>query len=220
MLALSLLTNLVFLIPAFYNLRMSNSLPKLALVIVLAALCLDGRTAVHAQAAPVQYWMPSSWFGFGGSSTYGLDGSGAQGSLANRPDGWFIAGTRNDLGMSGFNRAAAFGNFGSLSTEGMQFGYALKNTPLSIFAGFDTLKYDTGGGAGSSAFSAFDSRSAAVPGAFSANAGIEYRPTSNLSLSLGVGVTQFQTQGLVDSDINSPLLPGQTPLAIGGRPLR
>ena len=198
---------------------MPNSLPKLALVVALAALCLDGRTA-HAQAAPVQYWMPSSWFGFGGSTTYGLDGSGAQGSFANRPDGWFIAGTRNDLSMSGFNRTAAFGNFGSLSTEGMQFGYALKNTPLSIYAGFDTLKYNTGAGYGSSAFSAFDSRSAAVPGAFSANAGIEYRPTSNLSLSLGVGVTQFQTQGLVDSDINSPLLPGQTPLAIGGRPLR
>jgi opacity protein-like surface antigen len=195
---------------------MSNCLPKLAFVIALAALCLDGRTA-HAQAAPVQYWMPSSWFGFGGSSTYGLDGSDAQ---ANRPDGWFIAGTRNDLTLSGFNRAAAFGNFGSLSTEGMQFGYALKNTPLSIYAGFDTLKYNTGPGAGSSAFAAFDSRSPAAPGAFSANAGIEYRPTSNLSLSLGVGVTQFQSQGLVDSDINSPLLPGQTPLAIGGRPLR
>jgi len=185
----------------------------------LAALCLGGRTA-HAQAAPVQYWLPSSWFGFGGSSTYGLDGSDAQDLRANRPDGWFIAGTRNDLSMSGFNRAAAFGNFGSLSTEGMQFGYALKNTPLSIYAGFDTLKYNTGVAGGSSAFAAFDSRSTTVPGAYSANAGIEYRPTSNLSLSLGVGVTQFQSQGLVDSDINSPLLPGQTPLAIGGRPLR
>ena len=58
------------------------------------------------------------------------------------------------------------------------------------------------------------------PGAFSANAGIEYRPTNNLSLQLGVGVTQFQSQGLVDSDIHSPLLPGQSPIVVGGRPLR
>lgn len=192
---------------------------KLSLAAAVAALCLGGRTA-HAQAAPVQYWLPSSWFGFGGSSIDGLDGTDAQGSRANFPSGWFIAGTRSDFGISGFNRAAAFGNFGSLTSEGVQFGYALKNTPLSVYAGFDTLKYNTGALSGSSAFAAFDSRSTTVPGAFSANAGIEYRPTSNLSLSLGVGVTQFQTQGLVDSDINSPLLPGQTPLAIGGRPLR
>ena len=119
--------------------------------------------------------------------------------------------------MSGFNRAAAFGNFSSVSTEGAQFGYTLKNTPLSVYAGFDTLKYNTGPGTSASgAFAAFD-RSATAPGAFSANAGIEYRPTSNLSLQLGVGVTQYQSQGLVDSDIKSNALPGQTPLAIGGR---
>jgi hypothetical protein len=191
---------------------------KLGLAILLAALCLGGRMA-HAQSAPVQYWMPSSWFGFGGPGMLSLDGSGG-GSRANFPSGWFVGSTRSDFGLSGFNRAAAFGNFGSLSTEGMQFGYNFKNAPLSIYSGFDTLKYNTGpGSSASGAFAAFD-RSATAPGAFSANAGIEYRPTSNLSLSLGVGVTQYQSQGLVDSDINSPLLPGQSPLAIGGRPLR
>jgi hypothetical protein len=191
---------------------------KLGLAILLAALCLGGRMA-HAQSAPVQYWMPSSWFGFGGPGMLSLDGSGG-GSRANFPSGWFVGSTRNDFGLSGFNRAAAFGNFGSLSTEGVQFGYNFKNAPLSIYSGFDTLKYNTGpGSSASGAFAAFD-RSATAPGAFSANAGIEYRPTSNLSLSLGVGVTQYQSQGLVDSDINSPLLPGQSPLAIGGRPLR
>ena len=183
--------------------------------VVALVLCLGGRLA-HAQTAPVQYWLPSSWFGFGGPGSYGFDGSDAQSSPANRPEGWFLASRRSDLGLSGFSRAAAFGNFSSLSTEGMQFGYALRNTPLSIYAGFDTLKYNTGGSAGSGAFAAFDSGAASMPGAFSANAGFEYRPTSNLSLSLGVGVTQYQSQGLVDSDIRSPLLPGQTPLAIGG----
>jgi opacity protein-like surface antigen len=194
---------------------------KLGLAILLAALCLGGRMA-HAQSAPVQYWMPSTWFGFGGPGVLGLDGSDGSGgvSRANFPSGWFVGSTRNDFGLSGFNRAAAFGNFGSLSTEGVQFGYNFKNAPLSIYSGFDTLKYNTGpGSSASGAFAAFD-RSATAPGAFSANAGIEYRPTSNLSLSLGVGVTQYQSQGLVDSDINSPLLPGQSPVVIGGRPLR
>src|SRR5262245_28337920 len=107
---------------------------RIGFAVVLAALCLGGRTA-HAQAAPVQYWLPSSWFGFGGSSTVGLDGRDAHDSRANLPSGWFIAGTRNDFAMSGVSRAAAFGNIGSLSTEGVQFGYALKDTPLSIYAG-------------------------------------------------------------------------------------
>ena len=49
------------------------------------------------------------------------------------------------------------------------------------------------------------------------NAGIEFQPTSNLSLSLGVGYVQQSGPARIDSDINSPLLPGATPLAIGGR---
>lgn len=187
-----------------------------ALVTALAALCLGG-PAAHAQSAPVPY-ANSNWFlGLGGNP--GLDGGDASGGVSrtNFPSGWFVGSTRNDFGMSGFNRAAAFGNFSSVSTEGAQFGYTLKNTPLSVYAGFDTLKYNTGPGTSASgAFAAFD-RSATAPGAFSANAGIEYRPTSNLSLQLGVGVTQYQSQGLVDSDIKSNALPGQTPLAIGGR---
>ena len=113
------------------------------LILALAALFPGGRTA-HAQAAPVPY-ANSNWFlGLGGNT--GLEGSDERNGISrtNFPSGWFIGSTRNDFGMSGFNRAAAFGNFGSLSTEGAQFGYALKNTPLSIYAGFDTLKYNVG----------------------------------------------------------------------------
>jgi hypothetical protein len=190
---------------------------KFALAVAFAALCLSGRAA-HAQAAPVQYWLPSASFGFGGSlgQGSGLDGSDAR---TDFPGGWFIANTQGSLATSGFNRLGAFGNLGSLSTEGVQFGYAFKNTPLSIYSGFDTLKYNTGlGSSASGAFSAFD-RSVSAPGAFSTNAGIEFRPTSNVTLSLGASFTQHSS-GAVDSDINSPLLPGQSPLAIGGRPLR
>lgn len=188
---------------------------KFGFIVAVAALCLGGRAA-HAQAAPVQYWLPSSSFGFGGS----LEGSGgdAQGaSRTNYPNGWFVANTQGSL--SGFNRLGAFGNFSSLSTEGVQFGYNFKNAPLSIYSGFDTLKYNTAPGtSGSSAFAAFD-WSASAPGAFAANAGIEFRPSSNLSLSLGASFSQ-QTSGAVDSDINSALLPGQSPMFVGGRPLR
>ena len=52
--------------------------------------------------------------------------------------------------------------------------------------------------------------SGTLPG-YSAHAGVEFKPTSNLSLSLGVGFTQQP------GDINSLALPGASPLAIGGR---
>ena len=187
---------------------------SLGFALVLTALCLCGRTA-HAQAAPVQYWLPSSSFGFGGTVDQGVDGEDAQG----RPSGWFVANTRSSLNMNSFNRFGAFGNFGSLSTEGVQFGYNLKNAPVSIYAGFDTLKYNNAATPLASgthpSFAAFD-RSSTAPGAFSTNGGVEFRPTSNLSLSFGASFTQQQSQGLVDSDINSPLLPGQSPLTVGG----
>src|SRR5438445_158910 len=144
----------------------------------------------------------------------GSDASGGDATRANFPAGWFVANTRGSLNMNGFNRLGAFGNFGALSTDGVQFGYNFKNSPVSIYAGFDTLKYNNGAG---TPFAAFDSRSSTVPGAFSANAGIEFRPTSNLSLSFGASFTQQQSSGLVDSDINSQLPPGASPLAFGGR---
>jgi opacity protein-like surface antigen len=78
--------------------------------------------------------------------------------------------------------------------------------PVTVYAGFDTLKYNTGIG---SPFAPFDSTSGTLPG-YSAHAGIEYQPTSNLSLSLGVGYTQ-------QPDINSLALPGASPFAISGR---
>jgi hypothetical protein len=56
--------------------------------------------------------------------------------------------------------------------------------------------------------------SGTLPG-YSAHAGVEFQPAPNVSLSLGVGYTQ-QSQR-IDSDINSPLLPGAAPFALGGR---
>jgi opacity protein-like surface antigen len=201
---------------------------RLGLALALAALFLGGRTA-HAQAAPVTYWIPSSLFGFGGnptdgqsSNTYGnfpgFDGSGARGGgfsymRYNFSNGWFVGneGGRMGLSMNGINEDGAFGN---IHYEGVQFGYNFQNAagvPIAVYAGFDTVKYNSGIG---SPFAPFDSTSSTLPG-YSAHAGVEFQPASNVSLSLGFGYTQ--QSGNLGSDINSLSLPGASPFAFGGR---
>ena len=113
------------------------------------------------------------------------------------------------MGLSGLNQAGAFG---SLYSEGVQFGYNFKNAPVTFYAGFDTLKYNSGIGG---VFSPFDSTSGTVPG-FSAHAGVEIKPTSNLSLSLGVGY--IEQSGRIDSDTKSPSLSNASQFdLVGGR---
>jgi opacity protein-like surface antigen len=196
------------------------------LALVLAALCLGGRTA-DAQVAPVTYWMPNWPIGFGGtvvqsSNTYGdfpsFDGGDARGGVSharyNFPSGWFVGGEGGGTGLSmnGLNQYGAFGNIRSLNYQGVQFGYNFQNAPLTVYAGFDTLKYTAGNGG---PFASFDSMSGTLPG-YSAHVGAEFQPAPNLSLSLGFGYTTQQS-GRIDSDINSPLLPGASPFAVGGR---
>jgi opacity protein-like surface antigen len=198
---------------------------------MLAALCL-GDGAARAQVGPMSYWTPGWPVGFDNDladgqslSTYGnfpgFDGSaGIDHSSLTRykfPNGWFVGSERRSLGLNaaGINQGAGFGNFGSLYTEGVRFGYSFKGAnglPVTLFGGFENLKYNTGLG---SLSSPFDSMTGTLPG-YSAHAGIEFQPASNVSLSLGFGYTQ-QSGGRVDSDINSSLLPGATPFAFGGR---
>jgi len=132
---------------------MSMFAGRLGLALVLAALCLGGRTA-YAQAAPVTYWIPSWPIGFGGnltagqsSNTYGnfpsFDGRDARGGGFSYTRYNFPIGGMG-LSMNGINQDAAFGNVRSLYYEGVQFGYTFQNAPLTVYAGFDTLKYNTG----------------------------------------------------------------------------
>jgi opacity protein-like surface antigen len=201
------------------------------LALVLAALCLGGRTA-HAQAAPVTYWTPSWPLGFGGNpavgqstNTYGnfpsFDGSDARGgdfsyTRYNFSNGWFVGGEGGGMGLSrnGINQAGAFGNIRSLYFQGVQFGYNFQDAgglPLTVYAGFDTLKYNTDIGG---PFAPFNAMSGTLP-VYSAHAGVEFQPTPNVSLALGFGYTQ--QSGRIDSDINSLSLPGASPFAIGVR---
>jgi opacity protein-like surface antigen len=203
--------------------RMNIFSSKAALALALAALALGPRTA-HAQAAPLSYWIPGGPFGFGGNenagagaNTYGdfpaFDGGGASDARANVPNGWFVGGEAggHGLGFNGIDQSAAFG-LPSLSYQGVQFGYNTKTAsglPVSVYAGFDTLKYDTGG---IGSFAAFDSASSNTLPGYSMRAGVAFQPTSNISLSLGVGYTQQPGYA-----VNSLLPAGTAPTAFGGR---
>jgi opacity protein-like surface antigen len=201
---------------------------RLALALLLAALCLAGGTA-HAQSAAVNYWTPGWPLGFGGSlsaaqsanaqgsnaqglNTYGnfpsFEGTDARGfdvSRFNFPNGFFVGSERGNLG---FSQNAAFG---SLTSEGMQFGYNLKNAPVTFFGGIDTLKYNSGIGTPLAPFG-----SVSGTAGYSAHAGVEFKPASNLSVSLGFGYTQ--TGGRLDSDTASPSLSNASPFdLVGGR---
>jgi hypothetical protein len=81
---------------------------------------------------------------------------------------------------------------------------------VTFFAGFDTLKY--GNGIGSS----LAPLTSGVGPGYGGFAGVEFKPTSNLSLSFGAGFTQQQS-GRMDSDINSSMLPGESPVFGGLR---
>jgi hypothetical protein len=185
---------------------MSHFAPGFALASVLAVLCPG---LAHAQVAPVPYVGSSSLSGWGDVAAF--DAGSPQSQL---PRGWFLASshTSNAWSMNGFDQARAFGSFGALSSDGVKFGYNFSNSPVTFFTGFDTLKYNLGPGP----LTPFDSSSGTLPGGYRASAGIEYSPTSNLRLSFGASFTQ-QSSGLVDSDINSTLPPGASPLAFGAR---
>jgi hypothetical protein len=197
---------------------------RLGFVVVAAMLCMDGRA--HAQAAnPLTYWTPGWPMGFSGdsvASAYGnfpsfdtRDSRGFGATRYNFGNGFFVGNSRTEIfGMSGIATNAAFGNFGSLTSEGSQFGYSFKGAngmPVSLYGGFETLKYNNGFGA-SSPFAAFDSQAGNLP-VYNAHAGIEFRPTANTSLSFGMGY--MGNSGAVGSE--NALPPGANPFTQGVR---
>jgi hypothetical protein len=189
---------------------------RLALALVLAALCLGGQKA-QAQAGPVPYWIPGWPMGFGGdtgadkgSDTYGnfpgfnfSESRGISSSRYNFSNGLFVGSQSGNvpLGLSGISQAGAFGNVGSLDYQSMQFGYNFQagGVPGSVFAGFSSLNYNPN--SSNSGLLAFENQSSTSP-AYSAHVGVEFRPTSNLSLSVGAG---FSQSGRVDNGFASPL---------------
>ena len=190
---------------------MSSLAGSCGLAALLAVLCLGG-APVHAQVAPLSYWIPGGAFGFGGSAsqssdTYGNFPSFDASGRTNFANGFFVGSQRGNLNWSGLNQTGPAGNFSALSYDSTQFGYNMKSAggmPVTFFGGFDTLKY--GNGIGSSVAPL---TSGAAPG-YGGFAGVEFKPTSNLSLSFGAGFTQ-RGSGRMDSDIRSDMLPGESP---------
>ena len=188
-------------------------MPSLArscgLATLFAVLCLGG-APVHAQVAPLQYWIPGDAFSYGGNGDSYRNFPSFKAGEANGYDfrpGFFVGSQHGNLGLSGFSQAGSSGNFSALTYDSTQFGYNMKTTggsPVTFFAGFDTMKY--GNGIGSSVAPL---TSAAGPG-YGAFGGVEFKPTSNLSLSFSAGFTQ-RDSGRMDSDIKSDMLPGESP---------
>ena len=177
--------------------------PNFGLALVLAAaLCLGGRTPcqVVAQAAPVTYWTPGWPVGSGNpapasSNSYGnfpsFDGSDARGGISrmryNFGGGWFVGseGGVAGLNMNGINQFAAFGSAGSLNYQSVQFGYNFQNAPRHSLCRFrhPQIRHQH-----RQPVCPLRQVSGTLPG-YSARAGVEFQPTSNLSLSFGVGYT-------------------------------
>ena len=199
---------------------------SLTLAILLASLGLGGQAA-HAQANPLTYWTPGWPMGLGGTTTgpgastytnfpgfnYMDNGGGYATARYNFSNGWFVGAERNTMGF-GMSSIGTAGAFGALRYDGAQFGYNFQNSPVTVFGGVGSLKYDSG--LGTSLSSAFNNPNSSTVAGYSSNVGVEFHPSSNVSLSLGAGFTQ-QGSGLVDSDIHSDLPPGASPLAFGHR---
>lgn len=175
-----------------------------AFVCGLVALWLSAGAA-HAQSVP--YWTSTTGFGTALTSDPNAGVYGNFSSRYNFENGWFIGSERGALGFGAssfgpgsFSPVGAFGA-SSFTYEGAQAGYNFKSAPVSVYAGFDTLKYNTAPLIGSP-FAALDSTSSTNSPGYGVHAGVEFRPTSNLSLSVGVGFSQAPT------DLNSALLPG------------
>ncbi len=197
---------------------------RLGFVVAVTLLAVGGRAQAQA-VNPLTYWTPGWPVGFAGdgsTSAYGnfpsfdtRDSRGFGVTRTNLGNGFFVGSSRSELlGASGFATTSAFGNFGSLYSEGSQFGYSFKGAngmPGSIYAGFDTLKYNNGFGSGSP-FAAFDSASGNLP-VYNARAGIEFKPTANTSLSFGMGY--MGNSGAVGSE--NALPPGANPFTQGVR---
>ncbi len=184
-----------------------------ALAFAVATLCFSA-AAAHAQSGPVKYWLPGWPVGFSDSGSLDSYGNFPSFTANGSDSGSFsrrYSVTNNWAALSGVglsqNIVNRYGSLGSYTTEGAQFGYTFKSG-VSFYGGFDTLKYNPGLGG---PFATFDSRSTSTP-AYAVNGGVEFKPTSNVSLSLGFSYAG-QGSDRIDSDINSPALPGATPQA-------
>ena len=169
---------------------------------------LSRAPAADAQVAlPMNYWIPGGPFGFGNGITdlHGFDSytnfpsldlssAGGERFSATQMGNWFISTQSGTTGLGvssfGFSQTDALGSIGTLNYQSTNFSYNFKDetgaSPLRIFGGLDTVNYNTTIG---NPFSAFTSQTNTST-AYRAHAGVEFKPSSNVSLSLEAGFTQ------------------------------
>lgn len=200
---------------------MSTFSGKCGLAIAATVLSLTA-SAAHAQSEPVRYWIPFGPFGFGDGAAATTDmetysnapnfnlGDADKTGFVFRSYSAPVTALTSGFGWSGLGNATAFSTLDSLSHERTQFGYSFKGAgdmPVTLFGGVDTLKYNPDAFSNIASFNA----SPGTPAAYGVHAGIEVRPTSNLSLSFSAGYTQEQPN-IAGGDLSSSLLPR----ALGG----
>lgn len=164
-----------------------------------AAVLSFAASAAQAQVPPIRYWIPGGPFGFGGDTTTQYWGS------APDEDGFRkgFAFSSYSLPANSFNvpfSAGAFTVGSGLSSDGAQYGYSFKgigDTPVTLFGGVSSLRTTP------DVFT-----SIVTPGlqqsdtlATSVNAGVEFKPTSNLTLSLSGSFVQ--SSPTIDTDLRA-----------------
>lgn len=181
--------------------------------LALAAVLYLTVTAAQAQVAPIPYWSPGGPFGFGGNVTTQYWGS------APDDDGFrkgfsFSSYSTPASSFTGAFGASAFTGGSGLSSDGAQYAYSFKSlgdTPVTFFGGVSSLR--TTPDVFTSLMTPGFERSSTL--ATSINAGVEFKPTSNISLSLSAGFVQ--PSATFDNDVRSQLPSAQNPGFLGRR---
>lgn len=180
--------------------------------LALAAALILGASGARAQVAPFQYWSPVGPLGVGANAN--ADGWSASSFYDDgSPRGFAFR--SYSVPLSAFNSArfGGAGAFGGLAAEGAQYGYSFKGVndmPVTLFGGVQSLR-STG-----DTISALTNPNFAGDRtlATSFQAGVEFKPSSNLSLSVSGSFVQ-PTGGVAERSIRPSYLPGERPFFDG-----
>ncbi len=170
----------------------------------IAALVLLA-PAGHAQVAPVPYLASVGPFGLNGT------GNSQDWGAAPDEDGFRKGFSFRSFSMpvSAFGSGSAFTaqtfNLSGLTFDGAQYGYSFKGVgdmPVTLFGGVNTLRTnpDVFTSLVAPGFERGNTLSTAV------NAGVEFKPAPNVSLSFSAGYVQPSAP--VDTDLRSQILSG------------
>lgn len=181
--------------------------------VALAAVLSLAAPAAQAQVAPIRYWIPGGPFGLGGETTTQYWGSAPDDSGFRKGFSFSSYSIPVNSFTGGFGGMTFTGGNG-LSSDGAQYAYSFKSlgdTPVTFFGGVSSLR--TTPDVFTSLVTPGFERSSTL--ATSINAGIEFKPTSNLTLSLSGSIVQSSPS--LDTDMHSQSPFAQNPAIFGRR---